>query len=95
MTVKDFSGLQYGMFVHFGLFSKLARGEWVMNRERIPVSEMETIAKDFHPACFNADEICRLAVDGGMKYIVFTTMHHEGFRMYETSLSDFNSQRYC
>ena len=95
MTPVEFSELRYGMFVHFGVFSQLARGEWVMNREQISPAELELLAKDFHPERFNADELCRLAVDGGMKYIVFTTMHHEGFRMYSSELSDFNSWNYC
>lgn len=95
MTVAEFSELRYGMFVHFGLFSMLARGEWVMNREQIPPAEMREIAKQFNPEKFNAGEICQLAVDGGMKYIVFTTMHHEAFRMYKTDLTDFNAWNYC
>lgn len=95
MTPIEFSELRYGMFIHFGVFSQLARGEWVMNREQISPAEMEVLAKDFHPEKFNADELCRLAVDGGMKYIVFTTMHHEGFRMYPSELTDFNAWNYC
>ena len=95
MTIEEFSGLQYGMFVHFGLFSHLARGEWVMNREQITPAEMRKAAESFAPELFNAEEICQLAVDGGMKYIVFTTMHHEGFRMYRSDLTSFNSWEYC
>ena len=95
MTPVEFSELRYGMFVHFGVFSQLARGEWVMNREQISPAELELLAKDFYPEHFNADELCRLAVDGGMNYIVFTTMHHEGFRMYSSEFSDFNSWNYC
>ena len=95
MNSVEFSELRYGMFVHFGVFSLLARGEWVMNREQISPAEMEFIAKGFKPAKFNADEICDLAVAGGMKYIVFTTMHHEGFRMYRTDLTKFNAWDYC
>ena len=95
MTAAEFSELRYGMFVHFGLFSMLARGEWVMNREQIPPAQMKEYAKAFNPEKFNADEICQLAVDGGMKYIVFTTMHHEAFRMYKTDLTDFNSWNVC
>ena len=95
MTSEEFSNLRYGLFVHFGLYSLLARGEWVMNREQIPPSEMEKYAESFDPVFFDADEICRLAVDGGMKYIVFTTMHHEGFRMYPSQLSGFNSYNFC
>ena len=95
MTPEAFSQLQYGMFVHFGLFSLLARGEWVMNREQIPHSEMEETARSFNPENFDADALCRLAIEGGMKYIVFTTMHHEGFRMYNTKLSPHNVFRSC
>ena len=95
MTPKDFSELRYGMFVHFGLFSILGRGEWVMNREQIAPEEMRACAREFHPDKFDADEVCDLAVDGGMKYIVFTTMHHEGFRMYDTKLTDFCAKHYC
>ena len=95
MTPEEFSELRYGLFVHFGLYSLLARGEWVMNREQIPPEEMEKHAESFDPVFFDADEICRLAVEGGMKYIVFTTMHHEGFRMYPSALSHFNSQHFC
>ena len=81
MNKEEFSKLQYGMFVHFGIYSMIGRGEWVMNRERISPEEMEKTAADFRPRHFDADELCRLAVDGGMRYIVFTTMHHDGFRM--------------
>ena len=93
MNKEEFSGLQYGMFVHFGIYSMIGRGEWVMNRERIAPEEMEKTAADFRPRHFDADALCRLAVDGGMRYIVFTTMHHDGFRMYDTALSPFNSMR--
>lgn len=95
MNISDFTKLRYGMFVHYGLFSRLARGEWVMNREQIQPSEIDEIAKHFSPDRFNADEICELAVAGGMKYIVFTTMHHEGFRLYDTKLTELNSFRVC
>ena len=95
MNVETFSQLQYGMFIHFGLFSQLARGEWVMNREQIPPAEMAELAKEFDPEKFDAEFLCRLAVESGMKYVVFTTMHHEGFRMYDTALSTHNAFRTC
>lgn len=95
MTAEEFTGLQYGMFVHFGLFSRLARGEWVMNREQISPEEMAEYARDFAPVNFDASSLCRLAVESGMKYIVFTTMHHEGFRMYESALSAHNAFKVC
>ena len=83
------------MFVHFGLYSQLGRGEWVMNREQIPPREMHENALHFNPSNFDANELCELAVSGGMKYIVFTTMHHDGFRMYGTALSQHNSNECC
>ena len=95
MKAEEFTELQYGMFIHFGLYSKMARGEWAMNRERIAPAEMEKFARTFQPDHFDADELCQLAVDGGMHYLVFTTMHHDGFRMYDTALSEFNSMKYC
>ncbi|MBO4647014.1 MAG: alpha-L-fucosidase, partial [Lentisphaeria bacterium] len=95
MTPEEFTQLQYGMFVHFGIYTLLARGEWVMNRERIAPAEMKKLAEEFQPAHFDPDAVCRLAVDGGMKYLVFTTMHHDGFRMYDSELSDFNAKNYC
>ena len=95
MTIDEFSALKYGMFVHFGLFSRMGRGEWVMNRERIAPEEMKKEAEKFNPEKFNAEEICQLAIDGGMKYIVFVTMHHDGFRLYDTRLSSHNSVNAC
>lgn len=86
-----FSKLRFGLFIHYGLYSLLGRGEWVMNREGIPCREYEKLMKEFTADKFNADEICDLAVSAGMRYIVFTTMHHEGFRLYNSKTSDFNS----
>ena len=94
MDCLEFSDLRYGMFIHYGLYSQLARGEWVMNREKISAEQMRQAAVNFKPKKFSASEICRLALDGGMKYLVFTTMHHDGFRLYASELSDFNSWNY-
>lgn len=86
---------RYGLFVHYGLYSMLERGEWVLNRERIPLEEYKNLAKKFNPEKFDADYICSLAVKAGMKYITFTTMHHDGFCLYNTSLTGFNSVKAC
>jgi alpha-L-fucosidase len=88
-----FADSRYGMFIHFGLYSLLGRGEWVMNREQTTPEEFEKLAMEFNPVKFDADKICQLAVDGGMKYVVFTTMHHEGFRLYDSDLTDFCSTK--
>jgi len=90
-----FVNARYGMFVHFGLYSMLARGEWVMNRERLSAAEMRALAERFSPDQFDAERICDLAVAGGMRYVNLTTMHHDGFRLYDTELSDFNSMAVC
>ncbi len=95
MNKSEIAGSRYGMFVHFGLYSKIGRGEWVVNREKMSLDKLKSVATDFNPVAFDADKLCRLALDGGMKYLVFTTMHHDGFRMYDTKLSDFNSVNYC
>ena len=79
------------MFIHFGLYSMLGRGEWVMNRERFDVAEYQALADQFNPTKFDADAIADLAVRGGMRYIVLTTMHHDGFCIYNTKLTNFNS----
>ena len=89
-----FPGARYGMFVHYGLFSQLERGEWVMNRERLSRGEMRRLAERFDPSRFDADALCDLAVAGGMRYVNLTTMHHEGFRLYDTERTDFNAAHY-
>ncbi len=86
---------RFGLFVHYGLFSMLGRGEWVMNREQIMPDEYRKLAGEFCPDNFDADAICELALDAGMKYVNLTTMHHDGFRLYDTELSDFNSMQTC
>lgn len=93
MNAEWFEQARYGLFVHFGLYSLLARGEWVMNKEEISPPELRDIAAGFHPESFDAGHIADLAVAGGMKYLVFTTMHHDGFRMYHSDLTDFCSAR--
>ena len=65
---KWFTEARFGMFIHFGLFSIPGRGEWVMNREDIPVNEYAKLAKKFNPDKFDADSICALAVKTGMKW---------------------------
>ncbi len=84
---------RYGMFIHFGLYSLLERGEWVLNREQIPLDEYRQLARRFTAMKFDAGAVCELAVRAGMHYIVLTTMHHDGYRLYPTALSSFSSKR--
>lgn len=88
-----FEAARYGLFVHWGLYSLLGRGEWVRNREAIPRTTYAALAKRFRGERFDADAICALARDAGQRYLVFTTMHHDGFRLYHSELSDFCSTK--
>lgn len=94
MQVSDrglewFQDARFGMFVHWGLYSILARGEWVMHDERVPVAEYDKLAARFNPARFNANEWVHLAVEAGCKYMVVTSRHHDGFSLFNTAQSDF------
>ena len=91
--LKWFQDARLGMFIHWGLYSILARGEWVMHNARIPVSEYEPLVQKFNPTKFNADEWVSIAADTGQKYMVITSRHHDGFSMYDTALSDYKVTR--
>ncbi len=92
----------YAMFIHWGLYSNIGNlykgksyygiGEWIMNRRmaNIPVDEYQALAKDFNPVKFDANAIAKLAKDAGMKYIVITSKHHDGFAMYHSKVNKFN-----
>ncbi|MDR2914421.1 MAG: alpha-L-fucosidase [Tannerella sp.] len=92
---------KFGMFIHWGpyaLYGGVYNGfeqhrggaEWIMNRCKIPVAEYRAKASTFNPVKFDADSIVRLAKETGMKYIVFTTKHHDGFAMFKSDASEFN-----
>ena len=75
---------RFGMFIHWGLYSVAGRHEWVMENEAIPVAEYEQLAKRFNPRPNAARDWARLAKRAGMKYMVMTTKHHEGFCLFDT-----------
>lgn len=90
--VSDFEKLAFGLFVHWGLYSQLGAGEWVQSNRRIAAADYAGLMRNFSAADFNAAELARLARTAGMRYIVFTTRHHEGFSLYDTrGLSDFDA----
>jgi len=89
LTPSTFSKLRYGMIIHYGLYSLLERGEWALNRERIAPDEYRALMSRFTAEHFDAEALCDLAVRAGMRYICFTTMHHDGFRLYDTKLSTY------
>mgnify|MGYP003732521779 CR=1 FL=1 len=84
---------RFGMFIHWGLYSQLGRHEWVMNRERIPLAEYEKLADSWHPQPRAARAWAALAAAAGMKYMVMTTKHHEGFLLWDSKLSDYCAAR--
>ncbi|MCZ2095612.1 MAG: alpha-L-fucosidase, partial [Anaerolineae bacterium] len=84
-----FQDSRFGMFIHWGLYSILAKHEWIMHTDPIPVPEYEKLASQFNPIRFNADEWVSVAADAGQKYLVITSRHHDGFSMYDTALSDY------
>jgi len=95
-----FREAKYGLFIHWGLYAipagewngkrSLGIGEWIMNRLTIPVRDYEKLALRFNPVKFNADEWVRVAKDAGMKYIVITSKHHDGFAMFKSNASAYN-----
>src|SRR5580698_6982278 len=95
-----FREAKFGLFIHWGLYSIPAGewkgkpvaglGEWIMNRAKIPVKEYEPLASQFNPSKFNADEWVQMAQDAGMKYLVITSKHHDGFAMYHSEVSKYN-----
>jgi alpha-L-fucosidase len=91
--IKWFHQARFGMFVHWGLYSLLGRGEWVMLQERIRSRDYARIADRFNPARFDADAWAKLAVGSGMKYMVLTTRHHDGFCLWDSQVSDFTTVR--
>jgi len=82
---------RFGMFVHWGLYAVLGRHEWVMNRERIPKRDYELLADRFKPKPRAARKWAALAKEAGMKYMVMTTKHHEGFCLWDTDQTDYNA----
>ncbi|HTQ11438.1 MAG TPA: alpha-L-fucosidase [Fimbriimonadaceae bacterium] len=82
--VAAFENLAYGMFVHWGLYSQLARGEWVQHAEKIPTAGYMKLMQTFTAKDFDAGKLARMAKRNGMNYITHTTRHHEGFSLYDT-----------
>lgn len=89
-NLEWFKDAKYGMFIHYGLYSNLGKGEWVQLRDTIPVAEYAKLKDQFTAEKFSADEITDIAISAGMKYITITSKHHDGFCLFNTKATDFN-----
>ncbi len=92
---------RFGMFIHWGVYAvpagvykgypmRRGGGEWIMNRSKIPVAEYQNYAKEFNPVKYNPDAWVKMAKDAGMKYIVITSKHHDGFALFKSNASKWN-----
>ena len=86
---------RFGMFIHYGLYSVVGRHEWVQVQENIPKEEYEQLAYRFNPKPGCCREWAKLAKEAGMKYMVMTTRHHEGFSLWDSKVNPYNSMNYC
>ncbi|MBE5766628.1 MAG: alpha-L-fucosidase [Clostridiales bacterium] len=89
--IKWFSELKYGMFLHYGLFTTTGRCEWVYRLDDFTVDEYAQMEKKFTPDRGIAQEWAQMAKEAGMKYMVFTTRHHDGYCLWDTQSHDYNS----
>ncbi|MGL5787972.1 MAG: alpha-L-fucosidase [Bacteroidales bacterium] len=87
---EEFRDNKFGIFLHFGLYSMLADGEWIMTNKNLNHKEYAKLAGGFYPSNFNADEWVAAIKASGAKYICITTRHHDGFSLFDTKFSDFN-----
>ncbi|HOC18047.1 MAG TPA: alpha-L-fucosidase [Vicinamibacterales bacterium] len=87
---EAFREARFGMFIHWGVYSMLGQGEWVMNNRDIQVPAYEALASSFNPIRFDAREWVALAKAAGVRYITITSRHHDGFSMFASKASNYN-----
>ncbi len=85
-----FENAKFGLFIHWGVYSILGDGEWVMQTQNIPIKDYEKLPSFFNPIEYNAEEWVKMAKNAGMKYITITSRHHDGFSMFDTKATDYN-----
>lgn len=87
---SQFQDNKFGVFIHWGIYSMIAHGEWFLNRDGITVHEYEKLASGFYPSRFDAAGWVSDIKASGARYICFTTRHHDSFSMFDTGCSDYN-----
>lgn len=93
--IAEFENFGFGMFIHWGIYSQLGKGEWVMNIAGIPKDEYKKLADSFDPKKYDARKWVKIAKAAGMKYMTLTTRHHDGFSLYDTcGLCDYDAPHY-
>lgn len=89
--MKWFTDARFGMFIHWGLYAIPARGEWLRSEEKLSIEEYEPFFKEFNPVYYNPKEWAKAAKKAGMKYVVMTAKHHDGFCLFDTKLTDYKA----
>ncbi len=90
VRMEWWANAKFGMFIHWGIYAVPAHAEWYMNNGHVPRAVYEKYAKEFDPTEFNADRWVKLAKNAGMKYLVITSKHHDGFCMFNTKATNYN-----
>jgi alpha-L-fucosidase len=85
-----FQNAKFGLFIHWGVYSVLGDGEWVMNIQQIPIRLYEKLPAMFNPTGYDPKAWVQMAKNAGMKYIVITSKHHDGFAMWDSKVSDYD-----
>ena len=85
---EEFAGHKFGIFLHWGIYSTFAQGEWYMQNRDVDKEEYAKAARGFYPAYFDAKEWVSAFKNAGAKYICFTTRHHDGFSMFDSQFTD-------
>ena len=90
---KWFKDARFGMFIHWGLYSILGKGEWIRYEEEIPADEYHALADQFTAKYYRPREWARLAKQAGMRYMVLTAKHHDGFCLFDSKYTDFTAPK--
>jgi alpha-L-fucosidase len=87
---ETFQDDRFGIFIHWGVYSVLGRGEWVLHNDKMTINQYERVAERFNPVLYDPDAWCRLFKAVGAKYITITSKHHDGFALWDSKVSDWD-----